>query len=69
MKNFLRVLATGVLFLLAWLMILVFFGLFFYEVPISLTQVAIQGGAQFLLFTLLYLIVLILQRLWCPKRG
>lgn len=64
MKDYLRVLASGLLLLAGFPMIVVFFGLFFYEGPFSLRQVAIQGGAQFLLFTLLYLVVSALRRLW-----
>lgn len=68
MRAFLRVMASGLLLLAAFPMIVVFFGLFFYEAAFSVRQVGIQVGVQFLLFTLVYVAAMALKRLWREPR-
>ncbi len=69
-KTYLKILATACLLIAAVPLIAIFAGLFFYEGPFSLKQVAIQGGTQFVLFTAVYLIGAAVSKLWggaaCP---
>ena len=64
MLNYLRFMATFLAMALVFPMVVVFFRLFFYEVPFSAMQIAIQGGAQIVLLSIVYLIVIVLGRLW-----
>lgn len=64
MLTYFKVLATVLLFFIAAPAVVAFCGLFFYEGPFSLRQVAIQGGAQWALFTLAYLCWWVADRIW-----
>lgn len=66
-RTYLRVLATVLAIATVFPMAIVFVGLFFYD-RFSFKLVAIHVGAQFVLFTIAYLIVLGVRRLWGFKR-
>ena len=64
MLNYFRFMATIMAMALVFPMVVLFFRLFFYEIPFSARQIAIQGGAQIVLCTAVYLIVIVIGRLW-----
>lgn len=67
MKTYFRVLASLLLLTAAFPMLVLIFGLFFYEGPFSFRQVAIQTGAQILLFTGIYLCAMAAKWIWMPN--
>lgn len=64
MKHFLKTAATLVLLLTIFPLVIVFFGLFFYESAFSVKQVAAQVGMQVVAFVSVYLICCAIGWVW-----